>query len=471
MAASQIHWPGLRWLPWARGLAGGLAVAGAVLPALSLATVATLAAWPGRAVAQTAAESAPSSSNYNIDLSELETKRYRLGGFAELDGYGLTLNPGGALYHLQYPEGEQPRRLNQYGAKLQLEGGYDWSWLAFHARVQFTGLRDRFSSQSDTVVQEAYLSAKPSATSTLELGKRVAKWGKGYAWNPVAFVDRPKDPNEPDLAQEGFVMARAEVVRSFESELRNASFTLVLLPVHDEVNDDFGSQGSLNVAGKLTLLAWDTDLDFMALSSGARSSRYGWDFSRNLGSNVEVHGEWAHLSEVSQPVLQPGGTVPTEVGGATTWLLGLRYLTSSDLTAIAEYYFNSAGYTKDELETYFRFADQAWQQFESTGSVTALNKAGSLLQGAYGRPTLGRRYGYLRLSQKEPFDWLYVTPGVIVITNLDDHSHMATAELDYSGITNLDLRARLIWLRGDPYTEFAEKPYAHRAELRVQWYF
>ena len=25
------------------------------------------------------------------------------------------------------------------------------------------------------------------------------KWGKGYAWNPVNFIDRPKDPYDPDL--------------------------------------------------------------------------------------------------------------------------------------------------------------------------------------------------------------------------------------------------------------------------------
>jgi hypothetical protein len=474
--------------PRGRGVAG-LAAAAALL--LAGAVLAIGAGLPGRAAAQaagppaaesasqapalaparSAAESTAPPGELSIDLSELEKKPYRLGGYAELDAYGLTLNPGGSLYHLQYPAGEQPRRLDQTGAKLQLEGGYAGSWLAFNARVQLSGTRDRFGSQTDTVVQEAYLAAKPSPTSTLELGKRVAKWGKGYAWNPVAFVDRPKDPNDPDLAQEGFVMARAEAIQSFGGDLRNASFTLVLLPVHDEVNDDFGSKESVNVAGKLTLLVWDTDLDFMALGSGARSSRYGADFSRNLGSNVEVHGEWAHLSEVTLPVLQPGGGVLTQVGGANTWLLGVRYLTAFDLTAIAETYFNGAGYTRDELETYFRFTDQAWQQFQGTGISTALDKAASLAQGAYGRPNPGRRYGYLRLSQKEPFDWLYVTPGAIAIANLDDHSRMVTAELSYSGITNLDLRARLIWLQGAPFTEFAEKPYAHRAELRVQWYF
>jgi hypothetical protein len=440
-----------------------------LLPALAL--LAAGAALPGRLSAQGAADPATPPGDYSIDLSELEKKPYRLGGFAELDAFALTLNPGGALYHLQYPDGEQPHRLAQTGAKLQLEAAYTGAWLDFTFRGQLSGTHDRFGSEHNAVVQEAYLAARPVSTSTVELGKRVAKWGKGYAWNPVAFVDRPKDPNDPDLSQEGFVMARAEVIRSFAGDLRNASFTLVLLPVRSGVNEDFGSRESVNVAAKLTLLAWDTDLDVMALAGGARSSRYGADFSRNLASNVELHGEWARLAEVQTPVLQSNGTVPTRVGSADSWLLGVRYLSESDLTTIAEYYVNGAGYSQAELETYYRFTDDAWLQFQNTADRTALDKAASLLQGAYGRPSPGRHYAYLRLSQKEPFGWLYVTPGAIAIANLDDRSHMVTAELSYAGTTNLNLRARLIWLRGDPLSEFAEKPTARRAELRVQWYF
>jgi hypothetical protein len=468
MATPTLRPPLPRALLRGRGASRCRAAVGALLLALLAAAAPAL---PGRTWAQPNPDAGPPPGELGIDLSELEKKPYRLGGDAEVDAYHLTLNPGGALYHLQYPAGAQPRTLEQYAAKLQLEGGYAGSWLSFNARAQLSGTHDRFGSETDSVVQEAYLAAKPTATSTVELGKRVAKWGKGYAWNPVAFVDRPKDPNDPDLAQEGFVMARAEAIQSFEGELRNVSVTLVVLPVHDGINRDFGSTESVNVAGKLTVLAWDTDLDVMALSSGARSSRYGADFSRNLGSNVEVHGEWAHLSTVTLPVLQSGGQVLTRSTDAETWLLGLRYLTAFDLTAIAETYFNGAGYTRGELSTYFRFVDDAWQQFQDSANRTALNKAGSLLQGAYGRPNPGRRYGYLRLSQKEPFNWLYLTPGAIAIWNLDDHSRMVTAELDYTGITNLDFRARLVWLQGDPFSEFAEKPYARRAELRVQWFF
>ena len=56
------------------------------------------------------------------------------------------------------------------------------------------------------------------------------------------------------------------------------------------------------------------------------------------------------------------------------------------------------------------------------------------LEQAYLRPNPGRQYAYLRMSLKEPFGWLYVTPGVITIVNLEDDSRSGTAELSYIGI-------------------------------------
>ena len=389
----------------------------------------------------------------------------------ELDAADVTLNSDGALYRLTYLDQEQRERLHPYGAKLQLEGSYTLSWLAFNFRVQATGTRDELGHANDAVTQEAYLAAQPTSTSTVELGKRVTKWGKGYAWNPVAFVDRPKDPSDPELTQEGFVMARAEVIQSFASALQNVSVTLVVIPVDEDLNTDFGAEPATNVAGKLTLLLWDTDIDLMALAKGTRSSRYGADFSRNLGSNVEVHGEWARIAEVQRPVLLSGGGVQSRTDTASAWLLGVRHLTEFELTTIVEVYANSAGYTDEELKTYYRFVDEAWDQFQGGGSRAPLDLAASLLRGAYGQPNPGRRYGYLRLIQKDPFDWLYVTPAATGIANLDDGSRTLIAELSYTGITNVELRGRIVWLQGERFTEFGEKPNARKAELRLQWHF
>jgi hypothetical protein len=44
------------------------------------------------------------------------------------------------------------------------------------------------------------------------VGKKSLRWGTGYAWNPVAFFDRPKDPDAPKLNLEGFILASASLI-------------------------------------------------------------------------------------------------------------------------------------------------------------------------------------------------------------------------------------------------------------------
>ncbi len=427
------------------------------------------------------AGSATAQDDDSINLDELKKKPYALNGFVELNANHQELERDGAFYKLAFFKDPGRTHIDQSSTALQLEGDYAQDMLQLHFRVNNTVTQDYTGTSTNSVWQEAYAAVQPGPSLTLDAGKRVTRWGKGYAFNPVAFVDRPKDPNDPDLTQEGFVLVRAESILSFAGALRNAAFTLVLLPVQQKINNDFGpvqDQPVTNVAGKLYLLAWDTDFDLVALAEGTRSSRYGFDFSRNLKTNFEVHGEWAAVSDVSQPVFQaqPAGasapaTTVIRQGAAESWLLGLRYLTEGNLTAIAEVYFNSGGYSAAEQGAYLRFVDQAYDRFRATGNASSLLQAQNLQQGAYGRPNPGRSYAYLRLSQKDAFGWLYFTPGLIEIENADDQSSMTTLEALYTGVTNLEVRFRYTALQGARDTEFAAKQLRNRTELRVRYFF
>jgi len=55
----------------------------------------------------------------------------------------------------------------------------------------------------DNQVYEGYLSLRPNANLSLDMDKKVRSWGKGYAWNPLGFISRPKDPDEPEASLEG----------------------------------------------------------------------------------------------------------------------------------------------------------------------------------------------------------------------------------------------------------------------------
>jgi hypothetical protein len=157
--------------------------------------------------------------------------------------------------------------------------------------------------------------------------------------------------------------------------------------------------------------------------------------------------------------------VEQRIGDATSWLLGIRYLTGSDVTWIAEAYRNGTGYTPAQYGDFLDLAAGA------PSSTLLAQRLQSLAQSPYARPNPGRDYGYLRVSAKEPFDWLYVTPALTAIANLRDGSVSITPEVSYIGFANIELRARAIWLHGGPDTEFGSRPNRRRIEAYVRWYF
>ena len=157
--------------------------------------------------------------------------------------YGLDRDA--ALYQLRFYNRDEGHTLPEYNAALQLEGGIEKGITKLFVRTN-TAYQDSYlGATSTTTVYEAFLSVKPAPSLTIDAGKKTLKWGKGYAWNPVAFVDRPKNPDEPDLNLEGFVVASADYIRSFSGPLKTLSVTPVLIPVSEHVNDDFGEQRAI----------------------------------------------------------------------------------------------------------------------------------------------------------------------------------------------------------------------------------
>ncbi|MBI4985367.1 MAG: hypothetical protein HZC24_08500 [Rhodocyclales bacterium] len=371
------------------------------------------------------------AGEFSFDAAEFEKKPLEFGGYVELKAERFQLNQAGTFYAL---------------------GGLDRSTLDRNTATLKRGQR----------FDEAYASFKPDPGFTLDIGKQALKWGKGYAWNPVGFVERSKDPNDVELAREGYTMVAADFIRNFDGDLKTLAFTPLLLPVGTQTNRDFGQPNHVNLAAKLYLLYRDTDIDFTWLGNGSRSSRFGVDFSRNLGSALEIHGEWARLRDVETRRIDAAGNIGSTTRRVDSALLGLRYQTENDTTWIAEVYRNGSGYTQSELTDFHRLV--------ASGNPALLAKARQVSQ-AYGRANAGQRYFYLRASQKEPFDIVYVTPALTLIANADDRSYSLTPELLYTGVTNLDLRLRASWLQGKPGSEFGEKQNARRLELMARFYF
>lgn len=112
----------------------------------------------------------------------------------------------------------------------------------------------------------------------------------------------------------------------------------------------------------------------------------------------------------------------------------------------------------------------SYDRFVTTGDRGGLGRASQLAESGYGRPNAGRDYLYVRASQKEPFDILYLTPAVTAIVNVGDQSFTVIPEVTYSPQTNLEVRLRAAAQVGERATEYGEKRNDYRVELRARYF-
>lgn len=411
------------------------------------------------------------ADEYSFDTSETDKKFYSFGGYAEAKPILFDLDRNAALYKTRFFDRNVGDPLRQYDFTLQLDGGIDWNIFKAFARINNSLSRSYDGWSDDSKPYELFLAAKPTPSFTASAGKMTAKWGKGYAWNPVAFVDRPKDSDDPTLNLEGFYMAGFDYIKSFEGPLTTFSFSPLILPVEHGLNRDFGESGHINFAAKVYLLFYDTDVDFMVLKGDSRPDRFGFDFSRNITTNLEIHGESAWIDDFRLKKVDAAGVVSESEIDAWSGLVGLRYLSSIDTTYIFEYLHNGTGYSESEAKDYYTFVDRAYDIYVDNGNSGPIQKAAHLTRGAFGRSNPMRDYLYFRVSQKEPFDILYFTPAVTTILNLDDRSFSLSPELLYTGMTNLELRLKGVLLHGGRGSEYGEKPTDGRLELRLRCLF
>jgi hypothetical protein len=411
---------------------------------------------------------AHAAETYTFDAAQFEKKPFEVGGSLELKYDHFDFNRDSIFYRLNFATPPQRANLDRSTATVRLNGkARSGDWL-LTARTYSELARDQLETNRTHRFDELFASWKPADGFTLDAGKTVMKWGKGYAWNPVGFVERPKDPTDPELAREGFTVLAADLVKSFEGgPLKTIAFTPLVLPVTSEVNNDYGAHGHVNGAAKLYLLYRDTDIDFYYLNRGSRSRRFGMDFSRNVTSNLEIHGEWARIDEQSFALADALGNTRRRTEAVTSWLVGLRHLSERDTTTIVEYYRNGTGFTEDEFRSFLALADRALQ----AGAQGALLQRARSLVPSYARQTPLEDYLYLRVSQKEPFDILYFVPALTAIVSVGDGSYTITPELLYTGFRNVELRARAGFLSGGRETDFGERQNKRRFEVYARFYF
>jgi len=408
----------------------------------------------------------------DFEIPEVEKKPYSLGAEFEISETIKGFDEDSLLFYQKYPNGVDDETFYQTDFNLKVEGSYQVSIVKLYARLNGNLYYNKEEDWvNDSRTEEAYISLQPSTSAAFEAGKKVLKWGKGYAWNPAAFFSRPKDLDDLDATLEGYYVVSGDFIKSMDGPLKTVALTPVILPVSRHINDEWGSEREIIGGGKIYFFTFDTDLDVMFLLGEEANDRFGFDFSKNISINFEIHGEAAIVLDYIKYITDQQGNLVEKKYDAKNYLLGVRYLTSRDTTYIFEYYRNGQGYTKDEMKDYFTLIEDGYQEYINIGSMAKLATSREYGSQFYNKQTAMKDYFYLKVSQKEPFDILYFTPSVACIYNIDDKSASIMPQITYTSITNLEFELKTTFLLGKDYTEYGEKLSDYKIFASVKYYF
>ena len=355
------------------------------------------------------------ADDYGFDLEELdliETKAYEYTGYIKGEYKYQNLNKDA----LSYPSKNKNSQESYLGELF-------FNYKYFQDNYTFnTDLMANYENIDQTendiyTVNQAFLNYKYNENNQIYIGKKAPKWGKGYYFNPVAFLDRKKDPNNPEASREGYTQLSYKYNKVFESNLQNLSFDIVYLRTTKNINSDLYNQNTNITALKTYLLYRDIDIDLIYSYNDRKENKLGADFSMNLETNFEIHAEYGRFDN-----------------GYYSYLLGLKYLSENELTILSEYYYQN--------------------------NIQEKNK-----------PFWDNSYLINSFTQKEPFDILYFNIYYKNILNLDDNSNQNKLGLIYTGIKNIDLDLSLSKNIGNKSSEYGSKLIDNFLWLSIKYSF
>jgi hypothetical protein len=409
------------------------------------------------------------AEDYSFKIPEKdETKEEKLSWSGNFYAQYSLFHPqeSSPIYGVQFADDEiASDNLSQFYSNLYLNGNYQTKDIGFHLKTHLKDENNENGTSFD--VLEIYGNYNLTLNSFIQVGRIQYNWGKGYAFNPVGFINPLKDPSDPDAAKEGLQSAQIELFKSFSSDiLTTTALTFVVIPPEEQVNDRFAETDQTDMAAKLSLSLGTADVDLLGYYGDNDLSRWGAAFSHNLLTDLEVHGEIAYFSDALKSTIVEDQLFQAEEEGYAS-LLGVRWLNPLNMTIIAEYYRNDAGLTKDEFQSYLDFL----QQSLDSGNESQINQALGYSQQNFKGNTLMQEYLYLSVQKPEPFDWLYFTPSVSVIYNIQDQSRLLFLTLSYKPVTNIELLFKPTFMIGDDDTEYGSQPFKQKVEMSLIWSF
>lgn len=203
-----------------------------------------------------------------------------------------------------------PKVLNQVLVEPTISYRYKPHW---SFSTSLIGVADRYTdTYTQLRVKEAYAGLS-AGDFDFTLGRRVVRWGTGYAFTAAGVLDPPRIPTDPTdrlNVNEGRDMIKADYVRGGQAlsmAWSSAALTPALAGMHD------------TTAFRYNVLVHGFDTSLIAGDDRGGDAFGGVTFTRVLGESWEVHGEAAWR-------------------GHEAILLGGKHTTTNGITFIGEFF-------------------------------------------------------------------------------------------------------------------------------------
>ncbi len=282
-------------------------------------------------------------------------------------------------------------------------------------------------------VREAYLRVSATDWMDVEGGKRILKWGTGYAFTPTGVLDPPRDPADP-LDRLGLT----EGVLSGSVHLfRGDTAVSIVGASPDTWRSSPAAMAHRVAAARLRTLVHGVELAFIASTADTTGPSWGINFTDVIGQNFEWHGE-ALVRRRGSVALPAGLDRDSGRDRDVSALIGCQYTFNVGVNVVLEYYHDGNGL---DLDTWRRLTSLASQGNAAGPLAHAPAAAGSVVT----LPGL-RQFAFLRAAPAAADPTLQ--PELLAIAGLDDGSLTLVPGLTWTPQTHLQVYARGTVLAG-----------------------
>ncbi len=315
----------------------------------------------------------------------------------------------------------------------------DGTWTLSDRLHTGAGIAFLGASGSDAAVRVRQAYARVSATSWLdvEAGKRLVRWGTGYAFTPTGLLDPPRtatDPQDRLGLNEGMVLAQATAFRG------DTAFTVAAAA--PRTWRDAGTALERLVAAKLRTAIHGFELALVASGAEGRRFSAGANFTHVVGERLEWHGEWLVHDRTSPWVARLD---PAAAGARTmSALVGLQYTSASGVNVVLEGYRDGNGLDAT-----------AWQRLVGGAAMAQAPAPAASANTATDRPSR-RDFVFVRAARAASDGrW---NPELMTILGMDDGSVTIVPASGWTLRAHVDVYVRGVLLAGARRSEARDAP-------------